>query len=131
MKFSFERFTETENSFAARVTIRRTGQIGFNAGSINRFRVKDFDYCILYFDAKHRVVGMELTSEASEGAIPLKKSDVNTYVRAKNFCDRFAIDYSKSRRYELRKDPGTGYLYFELEKGLTAEEDGGDEEKSV
>jgi len=130
MKFSFERFTETDTTFSARVTIRRTGQIGFNAGAINSFRVKDYDFCVLYFDAKHKVVGMELTKEALEGSIRIKKSDTNTYVRAKNFCDRFGIDYSKSQRYELRKDPETGFLYFELEKPIGYKEERTEEDES-
>ena len=55
-----------------------------------------------------------MTKENSEGAIPIKKSDSNTHIRAKNFCDKFAIDYSKSHRHRLRKDAQSSLLYFEL-----------------
>jgi hypothetical protein len=130
MKFNFEKFTETDTSFAAKVTIRRTGQMGFNTGAINSFRVRDSDFCILYFDPKNRVVGMELVKESCEGAIQIKKSDANTYVRAKNFCDRYAIDYVKSHRYELKKDSGTGFLYFELDQEEAADEESSDGEEA-
>jgi hypothetical protein len=131
MKFKFEKFTDTDTSFAARVTIRRTGQIGFNTGAINSFGVRDAEYCILYFDPENRVVGMELTKEKCEGAIQIKKSDANTYVRAKNFCDRYTIDYSKSHRYELKRESATGFLYFELDREQAADEENGDGEETA
>lgn len=120
MSFKFVRFTETDASFLAKAAIRQTGQLGFTAGAVNRYRIGDFDFAVLYFDAENRVVGIELTKERGEGAIPIKKSKTNTYIRAKNFCDRFEIDYSRSHRYDLRRDDQTGFLYFELDKEDTS-----------
>ena len=114
MPFNFVRFTDTETSFAASVTIRATGQMGFSSGAQNLYCIRDYDYCILYFDSERRAVGIELSNQKCDGAIPIKKSDSNTHIRAKNFCDRFGIDYSKSHRHRLNKDPETGYLYLEL-----------------
>ena len=119
MPFLFEKFTDTDKSFAAGITIRQTGQFGFNAGAINRFRINDFSFAVLYFDPRQRVVGIQLLREAAEGAIEIKKSESNTYVRAKNFCDRYEISYEDSHRFELRKDEETDLLYFELAKELT------------
>jgi len=116
MQFQFEKFTATDTSFDARVTIRRTGQIGFNTGAINSYGLKDYSFVILYFDRQERAVGIQLTNEHAPGAIVLKKSDSNTYVRAKNFCDRYEIGYSKSRKFALRKDTETGFLYFRLDE---------------
>jgi len=123
MKFEFVRFTETGSSFAARVTVRQTGQFGFNSGAINSFNISGYEFCVLYFDPKQRVVGIELPHEKCEAAIPIRKSESNTYIRAKNFCDRYAIDYSKSYRYDLKKDASTGYLYFEVSKQKTDQND--------
>jgi len=123
MAFRFVKFTDTETSYSASVTIRATGQMGFSSGAQNLYSIKDYDYCILYFDQDRRVVGMELKKENCEGAIPIKKSDSNTHIRAKNFCDRFEIDYTKSHRHRLRKDPESGFLYFELgQEELSGEE---------
>lgn len=121
MAFNFQKFTETETSFSARITIRQTGHFGFNVGAINRFGIAGFDFVVLYFDPEQRVIGMELQKSPTENSIEIKKSESNTFIRAKNFCDRFGIDYSGSHRFELRKDDESGFLYFELRKELTKE----------
>ncbi len=115
MGFNFERFTDTDSSFAARVTVRqRTGQIGFNTGAINRFKIRDYKFAILYFDEHEKAVGIELTNEMQGGAIEIKQSRSNTYIRGKNFCDLHGIDYKSVHRLELRKDEETGFLFFRL-----------------
>lgn len=129
MAFEFVRFTETDTPFAARVTIRRTGQIGFNTGALNRFQIKNANYAVLYFDAKSQAVGIELTDQVVPGAIEIKKSPANTYLRSKNFCDRFGIEYASSRRFELKKDLESNLLYFELGRELESEA-GSDDESS-
>lgn len=115
MKFQFEKFTQTDASFAARATIRqRTGQIGFNAGAMNRFSLADFPYAVLYFDTENRVVGVEPCAEKVEGAIEIKHRPSNTYITAKNFLDKYGINYDESHRHELKRDDESGFLYFEL-----------------
>lgn len=131
MSFKFVKFTDTETSYAATVTIRATGQMGFSSGAQNLYKIRGCNYCVLYFDPERRVVGMELTEENCEGAIPIKKSDSNTHIRAKNFCDRFEIDYTKSHRHRLRKDPESGFLYFELGQECASGEEEGDTEGST
>ena len=121
MAFNFQKFTETGSSFAARITVRQTGHFGFNVGAINRFSIADYEFVVLYFDPDQRVIGMELRKEPTENSIEIKKSDSNTFIRAKNFCDRYGIDYRGSHRFELRKDDETGYLYFDLRNELTKE----------
>jgi hypothetical protein len=123
MPFNFERFTDTESSYAARITIRQTGQFGFNTGALNRFKIKDYSSGVLYYDAGNRVVGIELSATNQQDALEIKKGETNTFLRAKNFCDKYSIDYSKSRRYELRKDEESGFLYFDLQKELDPKED--------
>jgi hypothetical protein len=119
MRFKFERFTETDSSFAARVTIRqRTGQIGFNAGAINRFKIRDYKFAILYFDSQEKVAGIELANEMQDGAIEIKQSQSNTYIRGKNFCDLYGIDYTTAHRFELQRDDESGFLYFRLSDEL-------------
>ena len=120
MDFQFERFTDVEASYVARVTVRQTGQFGFNSGAKNRFGLADYDYSILYFDPDKRVVGIELLREMCDDSIQIKKSDANTYIPSRNFCEKYGIDYSESHRYELKQDPKSGVLYFELDKELKA-----------
>ena len=123
MAFNFVKFTDPDSSFAARITIRQTGQFGFNAGAINRYKINEFAFCVLFFDEEQKVIGLQLVKEQAEGAIEIKKSESNTFVRGKSFCDRYEIDYCASHRFELRCEKDTGMLYFELEKELTKEQD--------
>lgn len=124
MPFNFEKFTHVDTSYSARVTIRQTGQIGFNGGAINRFFRPDQTHCVLYFDPIERVVGIELVSGLCDGAIEIKRGDTNTYIRSKNFCDRYGIDYRKPHRFALQLDQETGFLYFKLVDELAKETDG-------
>lgn len=127
MPFNFVKFTAPDISYAASVTIRATGQMGFSSGALNLYKIRDYNYCVLYFDQESRAVGIELAADNCDGAIPIKKSDSNTHIRAKNFCDRFGIDYSKSRRYRLKKESETGFLFFELGQEEQATDDDRDE----
>jgi hypothetical protein len=84
----------------------------FNTGAINRFKIRDYKFAILYFDEQENAVGIELTNEMQDGAIEIKQSRSNTYIRGKNFCDLHGIDYTSAHRYELRRDEETGFLFF-------------------
>lgn len=124
MEFNFEKFVDTDKSFAARATIRqRTGQIGFNLGSINLYKIRDYTKAVLYFDREQRVIGIEFTNEGGPGAIDIKQSRTNTYVRAKNFLDKYGIDYENSHTHELNRDGETGMLYFSLGETVKEEDD--------
>lgn len=113
MKFKFEKFLETNSSFAAKVTIRqRTGQIGFNLGAINRFKIHEYKYAVLYFDPSERVVGIQLVNEEEPGSIRISNKKSNTFVTAKNFFDKYGVDYSQSHRHDLEQDPESGFLFF-------------------
>ena len=127
-KFKFEKFTETDSSFSSKVTIRqRTGQIGFNSGSVNRFHVDQFRFAVLYFDSENQVIGVELTNTEQMGAIEIKKRTSNTYISGKNFLDKYGIDYSESHKYPLEKEEGEEMLFVDLR----AEEDAGKQEKQA
>ena len=136
MDFKFEKFVETDKSFSARITIRqKTGQLGFNIGAVNRFKIHDFKYGILYFDPRERVVGIELSGEKSAGTIEIKRGNANTYIRAKNFCDKYNIDYSSSHGYELKKSENSGLLFFALDEPWSdaeqEEEDGAESKEEI
>ncbi len=117
--FTFEKFTEPGKRFTSRVTIRRgTGQLGFNIGAINRFRIRDFAYASLYFDHRQRAVGIGLLTEQEAGAVEIKQSPANTYILVKRFFDRYRIVYTTSRKFTLRKDADSGLLVFSLDEAV-------------
>jgi hypothetical protein len=132
MGFRFEKFTDINKSFAARVTIRqRTGQIGFNQGAINRFALDKYRFAVLYYDCDSRVIGIQPVAEATEGAIEIKRrpteNPTNTYISAKNFLDKYAVEYRASHGHELKLDESTGFLYLELQEVVDESEEESEE----
>jgi hypothetical protein len=118
MQFNWVPFTETNKSFAARITVRQTGQFGFTSGAINCFKIKDRTYAYLFFDPQRRAVGIKLSDDNGRGAIQInKKNDSNVHLRAKNFCDKHKIPTDKARRFELKEDKAGEMLYFCLDDG--------------
>lgn len=129
MSFNFEKFTDPDSPYDAKVSIRRTGQFGFNSGAVNKYRLKEYASVVLYYDAKRSAVGIEPRKDNEcEGALDLNLNPANCFVRAKNFCDRFGIEYDRARRFSLKKDDESRFLYFEIgEEGITADENTSDE----
>lgn len=122
VKFEFEKFVEVDSSFSAKVTVRqKTGQIGFNSGAINRFKIDNFSYSILYFDPTYRVVGIQLVDAEQPGAIKISKKSSNTYITAKNFLDKYGINYENSHRHDLERDTDSGFLYFHVDEDAESE----------
>jgi len=131
MKFQFEKFIQTSASFDAKATIRqKTGQIGFSAGAVNRFEIGKFSHAVLYFDRESRVIGIKLVEAEEEGAIPINSRPSNTYLTAKNFLDKYAVDYSKSHRHELEVDEESGLLFLSADADEQAEENEVEENES-
>jgi len=127
MRFNFKKFSDPDSSYDAKISIRRTGQFGFNAGAVNKYNLDEYPFVALYYDAAQRVVGIELLKERENGAIELNRNPSNYFVRAKNFCDRFGIDYSHAARYSLYRDDESGFLYFQLVEPEEGEENASDE----
>ena len=118
MDFNWEPFTEIKASFAARVTVRQTGQLGFTRGALNSYEILKKEFAYLFFDQHRRAVGIRLSNDNGKGAIPInKKNPSNVHLRAKNFCDKYSITTDKARRYELKEDKKSGILYFLLDDG--------------
>jgi hypothetical protein len=124
VSFRFERFTDVDRAFDAKVTVRSNGQLGLNTGAVNLYTIREFTHVILYYDRDARVVGIELCNNAKvPGAIKIIHGFGNVFIKAKNFCDKYAIPYAKSRRFELKRDEESGFLFFNLDRPI----DGGDE----
>ena len=113
-EFQFERFTDTGKSFAARVAIRQNGQLGLNEGARNQFSLQDRSHAILFYDRGAQVVGMRFTNnDSEEGAIPLRVSDKNSFIPAKQFLEKYGIEYrTGARRFALQKHGEI--VYFRL-----------------
>ena len=124
--FNFEKFSDPESPYEAKISIRRTGQFGFNAGAVNKYKLSECPFVVLYYDVQQRVIGIELKHEKCESALELNMAPSNVFISAKNFCDRFGLNYSGASRFPLKKDSESGFLFFEIGE----REDDGDENAS-
>ncbi len=100
----FEKFTQTGKSYRPKISIRSNGQIGFNFGAIERFKLSKYKYAILFFDRENTRIGIRLTNNEEEGICKLQVRKSNAAIAAKAFLDYYSIDYSKTKRYEAAWD---------------------------
>lgn len=100
MELDLERFTGIGRSYQPKVSIRRTGQIGFSVGAIQQFNLKDYSYAVLFYDSTHMVIGIKPTKEPEKDAYSLRVRDVGADVTAKAFLDYFQIPHTETKQYK-------------------------------
>jgi len=113
---SFERFTRTGRGYKPKVSVTKNGMIGFNQGSVQRFKLEDYQYAILYFDKENKRIGVELSNdENEEGVCKLRQRTSGADVSAKAFFDFYGIGYSSTTRYDAVWDDGEKRIIICLE----------------
>lgn len=100
----FVKFTEKGRAFAPKATLSRSGMLSFNDGAYRRFGMKEFDYCVLYYDADTKRIGVQMTNEAtSDGARKLRpRTGGGADISAKSFCDYFALGVTETTIYDAQ-----------------------------
>lgn len=117
--FDFEQFTGVTGSYAPKLSIRNTGQIGLSQGLLRRVGIGDGNwFALLFFDKKRQAIGVKFTQEADvKGAVKVQKrattsadgvKNWNGHIPARAFLDFYGIEYrgKKSQGYlpEFRED---------------------------
>jgi hypothetical protein len=112
----FEKFVLTGRSYRPKISIRANGQIGFNQGAIEKFKLDKYKYTILFFDRGIKKVGIKLTNEEEEGICRLRVRKSNATVSGKAFLDYYGIDYGKGKtsRYEAVWDDKERMIVFTI-----------------
>jgi len=112
---AFERFTQIGQSFKPKISIwANGGQIGFNQGSMKRYRLEKYQYAIIFFDKENKRVGIKFTNdENEEGAI--KFNPQRGVISGKAFLDYYSIDYSKTKNYDVVFDQENDLYIINLE----------------
>lgn len=115
---AFIKFTERGKSYAAKATISKAGMLSFSDGAKRRYRMGDYQYCVLYYDPDTKRIGIELTNNTeAEGARKIRHRDTGCDVSAKAFLEYFNIGYRKTTRFELERDEDSGMLVINLTNG--------------
>ncbi len=112
MSFDFEQFTSVAGSYAPKLSIRNTGQIGLSQGLLRRVGIGDGQwYALLYFDKKMQAIGVKFTQEEdAKGAVKVQKrattladgvKNWNGHIPARAFLDYYGVEFrgKKSQGY--------------------------------
>ncbi len=102
---SFEKFTHVGRGYKPKVSITKSGLIGFNQGAVKHFKLDRYDWAILYYDNDNDCIGIGLTNDANEeGVCKLRKRASGADVSARSFFDYFEINYDETSRYDATWD---------------------------
>ena len=97
----FEKFTQQGRTFKPKISIRKRGQLGFNSGSINKFKLNRFDYAVMYISKDRTKVAIRFTNnQDEEGAVKIMKRTGNFSFSGKAFFDCYDIDTESTRSYD-------------------------------
>lgn len=112
----FEKFTKRGRSFSPKVSIRKRGQIGLNAGAVNKFSLEKYDYAILYISKGRDKIAIKLTQNPKEeGAIKIMKRTGNYSFSGKSFFDFYEIDYNQTRSFDAEWVKAEQIVVFSIE----------------
>jgi hypothetical protein len=111
----FERFTKTGRGYKPKASIWSSGQIGFNQGAVERFRLNNFKYAIFFYDSEEKKIGFQFTNDENEdGIVKLVKRAGGISFSARAFLDFNDINYSKTTRYDVSYDSENNLYVIEL-----------------
>lgn len=113
---AFERFVLGGKSYKPKVSIRRSGQIGFNQGAVKKFSMEKYRYAVLFFDRINKRIGIKLTNEEEEGICRLRVRGWGGTVSAKAFLDYYGIDYSRLKKFDARWDESEGMIVVDIKE---------------
>ena len=112
---SFERFTRVGRGYKPKVSITRSGLLGFNQGAVKHFELDKYDWAILYYDKDGGRIGIELTNdENEEGVCKLRKRTSGADVSARSFFEFYRISYDKTNRYDATWDDNEDKIIVSL-----------------
>ena len=112
---SFERFTRVGRGYKPKMSITKSGLIGFNQGAVKHFKLDQFDWAILYYDKDSGCIGIGLTNDPDEeGVCKLRKRASGADVSARSFFEYYRINYDKTNRYDAIRDDDENKIVVNL-----------------
>lgn len=121
---AFKRFTNTRSrSFVPKVGIWKRGQIGFNKGAMEKYKLEQYKYAVLFFDEEERKIGIKLTNNpGEEGAIKVIKRQNAVSFTANAFLNTYEIVHKETKKYDVEYYSEEDLYVIQLEKIGTANE---------
>lgn len=117
----FERFTKHGGSYAAKMTIRKGGHLGWSQGAARKFGIDgEGYYAVFFFHAGKKLMGVKVARNSEEeGAVKIQWREqaggavIQCSIRS--FLDYYGIDYSETRSYVPEFDEPSGLILIRLD----------------
>lgn len=115
---AFERFTGRGKSYVPKASIWKRGQIGLTQGAVERFKLKEFRYLVMFYDKERNIIGLKFTNdEQEEGAARMRVRDNGAVLTAKSFLECYEINYKEeNKQYDITFDPESSFYVIDLNK---------------
>lgn len=98
----FETFTEVGKSFRPKISIRKSGQVGFNTGAIERFGLERYDNVVMLYNMEEGKIAFRFVENDKEpGAMKFMKRKGNYFISARSFMEKYNISYEKSISFDV------------------------------
>jgi hypothetical protein len=116
---AFKRFTKTGRVYTPIVSIWQRGQIGFNRGAVEKFKVNDYSFAVLFFDEGERKIGIRFTNDSTEkGICKITKGKTSSFISAKPFLTYYDIPLNTTVRFSMQYDEGTELYIIDINKPI-------------
>ena len=93
----FKKYVSRGRAGTPKISIRKNGQIAFNAGAVQKYDLDVFEFVMLYISDKRDRVAVKFTNNEKEsGLIKIQKRPGNFAFSARNFMAIYDIDWSET-----------------------------------
>ena len=116
---AFERYVRDGRMYKPMVSIWARGQIGFNRGAIERYKIQDYRFAVLFFDRETQRIGIQLTNdEHGEGVTAVIKGKSCVIISAASFLNNYNIEHEITRRYAVEFDTGSAMYIIDSKRAV-------------
>ncbi len=93
----FKKYIFKGRSGVPKISIRKNGQIAFNAGAVHKYDLDVFKFVMIYISEDKKRVAVKFTNnEKDSGLIAVQQRPGNFAFSARNFLELNEIDWSKT-----------------------------------
>ena len=109
----FKKYISRGRAGIPKISIRKNGQIAFNAGAIQKYDLNVYDFVMLYVsDKKDRVAVQFTNNEKDSGIIKIQKRPGNFAFSARNFLQIYDILWDETVNFDFIWNESGKKLHF-------------------
>jgi len=98
----FKKYISRGRAGVPKVSIRKNGQIAFNAGAVQKYDLNVYDFVMLYIsDKKDRVAVQFTNNEKDSGIIKIQKRPGSFAFSARNFLQIYEICWDETVNFDF------------------------------